>query len=582
MSPSSADQIVVESLFQEYCATEYPGDDPDEVFEKYAATQVLKPYELSADELAVGIVDGDKDGGIDGFYVFLNGSILSPDDAILSLGDPAVNKLGSHPELEVFLLQSKNKERWEESAWEHLLSSLTRLLATNAKDATLEALYRPEVVEQTGIVRRAMISLASKFPRVSFKIQYVTRALERNITDTLEAQRKQVEELTKSLLTTGASVSTEHIGVEKLYELAGTEPARSGVLHFRNLIREPNSFLGVVSLGDYLKFVRNDAGVLREELFESNVRDYEGDNIVNESILHTLQSYDQSEFWWLNNGVTILGDRVDSPQSTLTISRPLIVNGLQTSHVLHRAERDGILDPQRVENGVVVRVIESIDEDTRDRIIAGTNRQTRVPSPSLYATQPLQRDIERFLLVHDWYYERRKNRYKNQGKPAKRRVTIGLLAQALITLKVGQPDAARARPSTLLSRKDGYDTLFPAEMDLNVYLVAIEIIKEVDEFLVTEEARSVIDERTNARFYVASGYAILQLGVRDVRDLRFEQNCNRLSRPLKRASLKRALDVLALAVSEFQREHSKMSRDSVFKSSEFRDFYFRELIGQTY
>lgn len=580
MSPSSADQVVVGSLFQEYCATEYPGDNPDEVFERYAATQILKPYELTADELAVGIVDGPRDGGVDGFYVFLNGSIVSADDAILKAGDPAVSRLGSHPELEVFLIQSKNRERWEESAWEHLLSSLTRLLATNADDAALEALYRPEVVEQTGIIRRAMISLASKFPKVSFNVRYVTRALERNVTDTLEAQRKQVEELSKSLLTTGASVSVEHIGVEELYRLAGTEPARAGVLRFRNLIREPNSFLGVVSLGDYLEFVRNGAGVLREELFESNVRDYEGDNIVNESILNTLQTNDQSEFWWLNNGVTILGDKVDSPQNTLTISRPLIVNGLQTSHVLHRADREGILDPQRVENGVVVRVIESIDEDTRDRIIAGTNRQTRVPSPSLYATQPLQRDIERFLHVHGWYYERRKNRYKNQGKPAKRRVTIGLLAQALITLKVGQPDAARARPSTLLSRKDGYDTLFPLSMDLNVYLAAIEIVKEVDEFLVTEEARSVIDERTNARFYVAAGYAVLKLRVGDIRDLRFEQNCNRLSRPLDRKSLKRALDVLASAVGDFQHEHPKMSRDSVFKSGEFRDFYFSELIKQ--
>lgn len=579
MSSSNADQLVVASLFQDYCENEYPGDDPDEVFEKYAATQVLKPYELTADELAAGVVDGDRDGGVDSFFVFLNGSALSSDDPILEPGDPTVKKLGSHPELEIFLIQSKNKERWEESAWEHLLSSLTKLLATNADDATLESLYRAEVVEQTGIVRRAMISLAPKFPKVTFKIRYVTRALEKNITDTLEEQCKLVEGLAGSLLTTGALVSAEHIGVERLYRLAGMEPARTGVLQFRNLIREPNSFLGVVALRDYLNFVRNDAGVLREELFESNVRDYEGDNLVNEAIGQTLANNDESEFWWLNNGVTVLGDKVDSPQNALTISRPLIVNGLQTSHVLHRAERDGLLEPERLDNGVVVRVIESIDEDTRDRIIAGTNRQTRVPSPSLYATQSLQRDIERFLLVHDWYYERRKNRYKNQGKPAKRRVTIGLLAQALITLKFAQPDAARARPSTLLSRKDGYDSLFSDSMDRNVYLAAIEIVKGVDDFLATEEARLVLDERTNARFYVAAGYAIVELKVSDPRDIRFEQNCYRLTRPLKLSSLERALDVLSSSVDEYQSRHPRVSRDAVFKSSEFRDFYFRELIG---
>jgi len=574
MAVTNSDRVVIDALFKEYRDTEYPGEEPDDVFEKYAVTQVLKPKELTADELASGIVDGDRDGGVDGFYVFLNGALLDLDDAVLTPGDPTLRHLGSHPDLEVFLTQSKNVEKWEESVWEHLLASLPTLLDVGAEDAALERHYRSAVVERTGILRRAIVALGPKFPKVVFHVVYVTRALESNLTATIAARGEQVAALVRSRLTTGAEVTIKHVGVGSLYQLAGTDYSKPGVLRFRNLIRESESFVGTVSLEDYLSFVRNDAGELRDDLFESNVRDFEGDNAVNEAITETLHRADDIEFWWLNNGVTILGDHVDSPQQTLTISRPLIVNGLQTSHVIHHAEKNGLLAPERLKNGVVVRVIESVDEDARDRIIAGTNRQTQVAGLALYATQPLQRDIERFLLVHDWYYERRKNRYKNQGKPAKRRVTIGVLAQALISVMLGQPDVARARPSTLLLQKNGYDSVFQQSLDPNAYLSAIEILKAVDVFLATDDARAILDESANTRFYVASGYVILQLRLHDTSNFRFETNFHRLTRPLEKPSLLEALRVLADSAVVYQISHPKVSRDSVFKSSEFREEYF--------
>lgn len=571
------DQIVLNSLFSDFCTAEYPGEQPDDVFETYGAIQVLKPKELTAEELSAGIVDGDKDGGVDSFFVFLNGALLSPDDPVLVPGDASLKHIGPHPELEVFLVQSKNRSKWEESVWEHLLSSLSNLLDASADDTQLEQLYRTAVVERTGILRRAVLSLGSKFPKVTFRLVYVTRAPEGNLTATVRARAEQVAALVRSRLTSGAEVSAEHIGASALYRLAGTEHSSPGILKFRELMRESDSFVGVVTLKDYLSFVRNGAGALREELFDFNVRDYEGDNLVNQAIAETLSTNDSTEFWWLNNGVTILGDHVDSPQQVLTISRPLVVNGLQTSHVLHRAEREGLFAPARLDNGVLVRVIVSDDEDVRDRIIAGTNRQTRVPAPALYATQELQRDIEKFLLVHEWYYERRKNRYRNQGKPAKRRITINLLAQAMISLMLGQPDVARARPSTLLGKKDGYDSVFPQALDRNAYLKAIELLKAVDEFLRKDSAKSILDEYTNSRFYVAVGYVLIRLKIKDPQKLRFDKNFPKLKLPLREDDLKKALTILSASAASYQASNPKMSRDAVFKSSEFRNEYFNAL-----
>src|SRR5215213_4803079 len=100
MAARTTDQIVVDSLLEEYRNREYPGEDPDDVFEKFAVSQVLKPKELSAEELAAGIVDGDKDGGVDSFFVFLNGRLLNPDDPVLQGGDQAIRAIGQHPTVE--------------------------------------------------------------------------------------------------------------------------------------------------------------------------------------------------------------------------------------------------------------------------------------------------------------------------------------------------------------------------------------------------------------------------------------------------------------------------------------------------
>jgi hypothetical protein len=257
----------------------------------------------------------------------------------------------------------------------------------------------------------------------------------------------------------------------------------------------------------------------------------------------------------------------------------LIVNGLQTTHVLDQAQKDGSLIESRLQNSIVVRIIETSDEDTRDKIIAGTNRQTQVPSVALYATQGLQRDIERFLLARGWYYERRKNRYKNLSMPAKKRITINLLAQAMMTLNLGRPDAARARPSTVLGSAGGYESVFPSDLNKNAYLAAIEVIKGVDDFLKTDMAKQILNETTNARFYVAAGYEILALNISDTSDFHFAHNFHRLTTPLDEDNLKTALGVLAATANEYQQNHPGVSRDSIFKSSDFRDKYFVALVG---
>ncbi len=180
-------------------------------------------------------------------------------------------------------------------------------------------------------------------------------------------------------------------------------------------------------------------------MFEANVRDYQGDNVVNKDISATLAAIGVDEFWWLNNGITILASDVTSSGDKFTITDPLIVNGLQTSYVI--ARHFEALDAVNDKRTILVRVIKNTDPKSIDRIIKATNSQTAIPRVWLHATEDIHRKIETTLGNAGMYYDRRKNFYKNKGIPATQIVTIPYLAQALAAIVLQRPDDARGRPA---------------------------------------------------------------------------------------------------------------------------------------
>jgi len=69
------DTILVDSLLQQMQRVT-PGDIGD-IFERFALEQILKSFDLSTEEMDFGWTDGSLDGGIDGFYVLINGRLLT-------------------------------------------------------------------------------------------------------------------------------------------------------------------------------------------------------------------------------------------------------------------------------------------------------------------------------------------------------------------------------------------------------------------------------------------------------------------------------------------------------------------------
>ena len=98
-------------------------------------------------------------------------------------------------------------------------------------------------------------------------------------------------------------------------------------------LAEQQVYVALVNLSDYFKFITSPTGELPRHIFESNVRDYQGHVTVNKAIQDSLEAAEGEDFWWLNNGVTIIASSATfSTAKTLKIDFPEVVNGLQTSN----------------------------------------------------------------------------------------------------------------------------------------------------------------------------------------------------------------------------------------------------------
>ena len=220
---------------------------------------------------------------------------------------------------------------------------------------------------------------------------------------------------------------------------------------------EENSYVALVGPRDYCAFLRDENGALRRYVFDGNVRDFQGDVGVNKAIADSLNDPDAPQFWWLNNGVTILASGVS------TVGKRLYLD-----------------DPKSWAPGTVSRHPRDIPR-WRDREEVGSSRaradyrreRCRYPRPHHSVDEQPEHESRQPPCVRrtncsarskcsscttNWFYDRRKNYWKNEDKPAERIIQIASLAQSVLGLCMRDPSSARARPSSLLKADADYDT----------------------------------------------------------------------------------------------------------------------------
>ena len=494
------DRIILDEVLAQKRSKVAPTLSASEFFEVFTAEQTLKDYDLSYEEIEAGIVGDGGDGGIDGLYVFANGELVQ-DDTDLSVFKKQVD-------LELVILQAKTSAGFSEAAVDRLTAVTGDLLDLSHDLKSYKSVYNADVLAGIARFRRAHNALASRFPTIRFTYVYASRAdeLHPNVARKGEALKTKVTGLFSA-----ATVSVNFVGAGSLLTLARRSPRTS---HTLTLAETPISsagevgFVCLVRLRDYHSFI-TDNGTLLRHLFEANVRDYQGSTQVNEEIQSSLETAGKEDFWWLNNGITVIASKAAQSGKALNIEDPQIVNGLQTSTEIFKFFAQG--EAQKDDRTLLVRVIVPTDPASRDRIIKATNSQTYIPPASLRATDKIHRDIEEYLAPRGLYYDRRKNYYKNEGMPLEQVVGIPYMAQAVMAIALQRPDNARSRPSSLLKKDEDYRSIFSPDYPVALYGFCAGLLKRVEAFL-REDADLSQQERGNIRFHVAMHAAAVTLG----------------------------------------------------------------------
>lgn len=508
---SDNDRILLEQVLAKTKAETAPEMSDSDFWEFFTAEQLLRDFQLDPDELDSGLVGTEKDasdGGIDSIFIMVNGVLIRDVEQARKLS----HKKGVV--LDVVIIQSKRSKGFEMAPVLRLGNTCKNIFSVARQLADFTERYNSLLLDVINRFREAHSAVITAQPEVNVHIYYASLADASCVNSDIGTKAREVEEDIKGMLATVSSCRFAFMGARELISLWQRPQKFQFTLNTkRSFSDRRGGWVALLDIGEYYNLI-SENGALREHLFESNVRDYEGEVEVNKQIRKTLDAKsDGVNFWWLNNGVTIIADKI-SPTSeyAFTLHEPQIVNGLQSSQVIFDYFRETQANPIEETRDLVIRMIQSDEDETRDRIIKATNSQTKIPAQYLRASDEIQRKIEISFRGGGMHYDRRKNSWRKTNIPISRVVGVSELAQSVASIVLGEADHARARPSRYFKDLGNYRKVFSEKFHIQTYLTCARLKKKVEEFLKRKDlAREV---RTDLMFYVlmAVGHPIYKRG----------------------------------------------------------------------
>ena len=487
------DRTILNELLEQYRNELVIQDSASDFFAYFSAEQALKEFDLSYDEIDSGLVGDGGDGGIDALYLLVNGQLIQEEWDF--------SGLKRNIAVELIVVQAKTHNGFQETPIERFISVSGDLLNLDSKPSELSDVYNEQVAELMTRFHTVFKQLVSKAPALRVTFVYACKGDEPG--QTVKRKVTLLEQSVKAKFSSCVFAFTA-LGATHLVDLYHRNPPRNYLLPLAEnpiAVSEKSGFVCLANLHAFYRFITDEQGEFRNHMFEANVRDYQGATEVNAEIQDTLVTPLSEDFWWLNNGVSIVASEATmSGGKTLTIEDPQIVNGLQTSREIFKYFQS-TENPDRQRN-ILIRVMVPDDEESRDRIIKATNSQTSVQRASLRATDKIQRDIEDYLKSRGLFYDRRKNFYKNSGKPRDVIIDIPYLAQAVMAILLRRPDTARGRPSSLLKTDDDYEKVFNPKYPVHVYYVCVQAMRKVERAMKSNDLNVPRKARSNLRFYV--------------------------------------------------------------------------------
>ncbi|MFC4269324.1 AIPR family protein [Polaribacter marinivivus] len=540
-----------------------------EIFEIFSLSQIHKDRNITYENIISSIVDGGNDGGIDSIMVFIDEEFVESIDDLENFN--FTNKTNS----KFIISQCKKENSFKEGPLDKLITTIPVLFDLEKNELALLSRFNSDLVDLALLLIQVWKNTAISGGKIALEYIYTCKASEILVNNVFEQKTNQLLEISKNCLST-SDVSFSAYSCNELLEFYQKQKSNRLSIEFKDRPLSTDfedygiGYIGTVKLANYKAFLKSENGDIRDDLFESNIRHFQGLVDVNKKIKNTIENPNNEDFWWLNNGITIIAEEPKEVGKKLSIENIQIVNGLQTSYSIFNSHNED----QEDQRSVLVKVIINKNKDTTDNIIASTNSQNPVSATLLRATEPVQRNLELFFLNEGYYYDRRKNYYKNQGKPATKIFSIQLTAQAIQAIAYDDPHTARSRPTSLLKSENTYNKIFNPNKDFKGFLNCCLIYKKGHNFWLKHQDTNVKNKTSNFKLHIG---CLLTKDHFNKVNVTFNEISEINLNSITQEHFNESINFLSLSIDQYLQEHEGTNLINIAKSKDFTEYLFQQL-----
>ncbi|WP_241618879.1 AIPR family protein [Rosenbergiella epipactidis] len=475
-------------------------------FENFCSYSIVTNVIRSSFELESVHTGDGGDCGIDGCAIIVNGKLVFDIDEIESLRD--ANK---YLDVDIIFIQAKTSSSFDSGFIGKFLRGVKGFISGKSKAVKNEKIKHMAnlwsfIIENSHYMKNRNPSCSLYYVCTGLWCDDIN--LQATIDDGVDEIRKLNLLKDISFLPYGASeiVESYRKTQNKLENTVNmvqkvTLPEITGV---------GQAYLGILPYMEFLKLIQDDNQTIHS-IFDDNIRDFQGENEVNKKIKDTVNGKGGKElFCLLNNGVTIVSSHVISSGNRLTLRDYQVVNGCQTSNVLHECRGvEGISDVY-----VPVKIIETEDEDVKNDITLATNSQTAVKTEQLQSLNKYQRTLELFydsvknkkIRLH---YERRSQQYSSDLSIKRSQIiTIPIQIKAFASAFLKSPHLVSGYYGTIVNRFK--DEMFLDEHKPAAYYASALIYYRVENYFKSGDLNSSLRK---AKFQIIMLVKIIALGL---------------------------------------------------------------------
>lgn len=402
-------------------------------FEHFASHCVFRnnprpPDDYDFDEISCGDATG-----IDAIAIFVNERFTESVDALETIPDRRLS-VGFN------FVQAKRAASFDLGDMLKFFAAVEQFFTERDPDAI-------KTLEKWFLIKERVFALAGRFsenPQLNlFYVTTGTWSKEQLLSSQIEAAKARLQAM--RLFSQVSIVMVDGSDLTSMYRSIVTQVARSVNMDKYAIVPKiagvRQAFIGVLPAAEYIKLISGEDGQILRHLFYDNVRDFQGENPVNREITETLvgDPAGAERFVLLNNGVTIVAREVRQTGTEFQIRDFQIVNGCQTSYVLH-GNRSNLKGTEFLS----VKLIETDDLEIANQITKATNRQTKVELEAFASLQPFHKELEAFYGSFPkegrLHYERRSRQFAHD--PTIRRssvVTVPNQIKAFVSIVLGEP-----------------------------------------------------------------------------------------------------------------------------------------------